>query len=324
MRRLLAMGLVLGLGGLSVDAGPAERAYSASKFALELGGGNVAFLRSAEGGGIHAEVVEAPDPFAPMLAKKHLGPATYDDLVLEIEPDALAPLGDWIAAMLAGKPVRKDGALVLTDADARERRRVEMEGCLLTELTVPGCDVASPRDPASLTLRLAPELTRWKDGSGAKVDLPKKSETRRWLPSNFRFTLDGLECRRVQKIDAFTIRQRVDVDDVGANRPYAKEPTHLEVPNLRLTIDLADVKPWRDWHQSFVVEGKNGDGAELGGSLVFLAPDLRTELTTVEFEHVGILGLDELPREATDPKEDRRTFVVVLYVERMRLRPPAT
>jgi hypothetical protein len=323
MRRLLAVGLMLGLGVVPVDAGPAGRPYSASMFALELDGGSPAFLRSAEGGGIKADVVEERDPFTPMLAKKHLGPPSYDDLVLALEPDALAPLADWLAALSAGKPIRKDAAVVLADADGRERRRVELEDCLLTEVTVPGLDVASPRDPASLTLRLAPELTRWKDGSGARLDVPKKGETRRWLPSNFRLALDGLECRRVRKVDAFTIRQHVEEDAVGANRPHAKEPTRLEIPNLRLTIDVADVKPWRDWHRSFVVEGRNGDGAELGGSLVFLAPDLRTELGAVEFEQVGILRLEELPPEVADPKEGPPTFVVVLYVERMRLRTSA-
>ena len=105
-------------------------------------------------------------------------------------------------------------------------------------------------------------------------------------------------------------------DEVGQFREATRHPAKVEVPNLKVTISQADIEPWQEWHKSFVIDGKCADEDELSGSITFLAPDLVTELATIELVHVGVMSLEAGGGEAN--KEEVARFTVELYVEEMK------
>jgi hypothetical protein len=65
------------------------------------------------------------------------------------------------------------------------------------------------------------------------------------------------------------------------------------------------------------VAGKNDQQQEKEGALVFLAPDLKTEVARITLKSVGIF---RLARERPDPASTQpRRLVADLYVEQMTL-----
>jgi hypothetical protein len=107
------------------------------------------------------------------------------------------------------------------------------------------------------------------------------------------------------------------VQDPGGDRSEpTRRATGIEIPNLKITLSATYAGPWRDWFQSFVIDGKCSDADELSGQIRFLGPDLKEELGKIELSHVGIFGLrtrNEAGGEEVAPIEAE------LYVEEMKL-----
>ena len=125
---------------------------------LELEGVNCGIVKSVDGGAISAEVV-VERTGGELFDRKHIGPPRYEEFVLQLGLSMGPPVYDWIAAMWSGQPVRKSGAIVAADASMVARSRHELREALITEVTIPASD-AGAKDPAYLTLKFAPELTR--------------------------------------------------------------------------------------------------------------------------------------------------------------------
>ena len=118
------------------------------------------------------------------------------------------------------------------------------------------------------------------------------------------------------KVDSFTWKQGIIKDEVGLFCEPTKYPAKVEVPNLKLTISMVDVKRWQNWHRTFVIEGQNREEDEFNGRLEFLAPDLEEVLGSVDLLGVGILSLEDFGQAAN--KEDAGHFTVELYCEQMK------
>jgi hypothetical protein len=90
----------------------------------------------------------------------------------------------------------------MADYDHKELMRLNFYNAILTDVTFPACD-ASSKDAAYMSLKLQPEKLRKVIDPNVKTG-GAMSETRQkqWLPSNFRFTIPGVDCKYVSKIDA--------------------------------------------------------------------------------------------------------------------------
>lgn len=224
----------------------AERGYAASRFAFIIGGTNAGWVQSVEGGGATADVVN----------ERALGRVFAGGSVTVRVPLGQAVL-DWVADFVAGRATRKNGAIAVADANLEIHALHEFDGALLTEIGFPACD-GSSKDPAYMTLKFAPEYTRYKKASGklAAAD----SDAIVGAPS-YALALGGLDALSVSNCDALTIA--------------AKEPGKLEVPNLKMTFSEHAVAALAGWHSQFVIEGQNGTDQEKTGALEFLAPTRR-------------------------------------------------
>jgi phage tail-like protein len=292
------------------------RPYAAGRFAIEVDGNTVGYAHAVDGGAISADVVTERVGLD-SIAHKHLAGVKYEDLLLTVDLSLDPLFYAWIADTLAGKVSRKDVVVYTLDANNKIVRQAQYFNALVSEVGFPGMDAAS-KDTAYMTVKFAPEYTRFARASGKVSSLPIKGQQKKWLPSNFRLEIDGLDGKKVSKVDAFTVKQSVAMDTVGERRDYKLEPTSLEFPNLTVTLAEASAQTWQDWFDDFVVKGNNGPGQEKSGSLTFLAPDQKTNLAQIDMAGLGIFRL--APDKVEAGSENIRRVKAELYVERMALK----
>ena len=314
-------GVALATGAWRPAAGPSEAAatrssFAVGNFALELDGTSAGFLKSVDGGSIYADVVETTGTPA---AKKHIGSPKYEDFSLQVGFSMSKAVYDWIDSTWTGNFMRKNGAVLAADLNRVVKSSRTFQEALLTETTIPACD-GSAKDPAYLTLGFAPERIQASKKIGQTLTAAKQQKA--WLSSNFRLKIDNLDCTKVSKIDAFTIKQSVSESGIGETREPQKEPGKLEFPNLKLTLAETSASTWNLWFEDFVINGNNGDVDERNGTLEFLSPNGTEVFAHVAFFNLGIYRLGPTPHMSgadTIPRVEAE-----LYCERMRFKlgPP--
>ena len=288
------------------------RQFSASRFALEIEGSPVGFVSSVRGGEAFAQAIATPAPSG--VIEKRPGDVEYAPIVLEADTSLAAAFYDRITGFLHGSPKPMSGVIRFLDSALAEQARLEWTDGLITELAFPAAD-ASSRDPAQLRVTIQPGSTRRRAGSGkpGKPGIPNKQK--RWLASNFRFTIAGAEneTRKVNRVESLVLRRPV----TGA--PRALDAGPLEVPDVVFTVAASEATPFYDWFDDFIVKGNNSPDKERNGSLVFLDASLQDQLIGVAMQGLGILRVSE-EQEAQGADAIARVSVQ-LYCEGMELSP---
>jgi hypothetical protein len=286
-------------------------ATNAGQIELALEGVRCGNLFSVEGGEISAEVVSilaAGHPFP----KKHLGVTHYADFVVRFGFGLDDRLYHWVTRTLAGKLAPQDGVITVRTAQAILDQRRFQRGTL-TEFTVPDLDALS-KEPAFFTARIRPESIG-RESSVTKPELPLgRPADHRWLSSGFRLSIDGLDCKRVRRIESFTVRQRSLTDSVGDQRIPAAQRSGLEFPHLRVFLGEAGASTWFDWHEDFVVKGHCEEAQERKGVLAFFSPEGK-ELAQLRCSNLGIFRLSW--RTGVAGAEQLPLLVADLYCEQM-------
>ena len=292
------------------------RNFARGPVVLELGGTQQALLKSADGGDTIAQVITYRSGSEP-VAHKQIGNVKYEDFALLTNFDIELPYAQWIVDMPNFQVTRKNGAVVVGDFNFAVRSRREFQQALISEITIPMLD-ASSKDLGYFTIGVTPEHAS--DGS-LKGSISKKSQNvqKRWQIQNFRLEIDGLDCTRVNKIDSFTIKQKIVENRLGESRDVGIVAESVEFPDLAVQFGATSLPSWQKWFDDFVVKGNSSDSDEKSGRIVFLAPDLKTELGVLQFHHVGIYALDpdNEPDSAGALGESLARARALLYVEQM-------
>jgi len=266
-----------------------KRGYGAGRYAVELQGISAGWLQSVEGGHAVGDVVNEKLG-ADNLQKKHIGNVKYEDITLNCGAGMSKNFYEWIEASLDNKHQRKDGAIVTSDYDYKEMSRLEWTNGLISEVGLPALD-ASSKDAAKMTIKITPESTRMVNGSKKPVNAQKPSMQKKWLPANFRLRVDPLDCTKVNKIDAITVKQKVAENAVGTTRNSQTMPASMTISNLVITLPESSAQPWYKWHEEFAVKGNNSKTAEKSGQLEYLTEDLRDTLFTLTLKNLGIFKI---------------------------------
>lgn len=321
---LIVAGIVV-IGGLAVavtnpqiaeslrGAAASGRGFSPSAYYLQLAGTQCGAVRAFEGGLVTAEVITeaiGPDSYA----HKHLGQPKYEDITITFGSTMCKEMFEWIDASWRGDYQRKDGAIITADANGQVHRILEFQGALLREVTTPALDAGS-RDAAFVKAVITPEFLSEKRGEGATLKATSTKTQTKWAPANFKFEMTPLPTTRVNKIDAITVKQTVTTEDIGDARDYGREPGKLEFPNLKVTFAEVDSAKWIEWHTDFVVNGNNHQESEKSGRIVWLTPDLRTEIGDIALSNCGIFRLTPEPSSADSVKR----LTAEMYCERYDL-----
>jgi len=294
-------------------AGPG-RGFGMSSFGLEVAGKYAGMVASAEGGFAVGNVVE--EKLGPgQVAHKHIGRVSYDDITVTCGAGMSKDFYDYVQAMFTPKASVKDGSIKTVDFDHNVVSELDYFQGRITEIGFPELD-ASAKGVARLTVKISPEYTRLKKGSG-KLPPPTGQSTasRQLNADNFRLTIAGLDCTHVNKIEALTVKQKVSLDTVGEQRSIRQDSSNLEVPNLVVTLSEATAQSFHDWHKSFVIDGDNGAAKEKQGTLEFLAADMKEALFTLTFHGLGIFRLS--PDKAQAGNENIRRITAEMYCQSM-------
>jgi hypothetical protein len=300
--------------------------YTISNSTLTLEGVVLPTVTTVEGGTATGDVVSeklGPDH----IVRKHMAGLKYEDISFKAGLDS-KPLTEWLAASFNGTNLRKSGSIVGMDYSYNVRSVREFTNALVTEITIPTLEATS-KETAYLTVKIAPERTLLKAGSGEKGQPPVGRQ--KWLASNFRFEMAGLDGSKVSRIESFTISQKVVENPVGELRDYEREPAHLEIPSLKITLPQSAAQTWLDWQDDFLVKGNNGQDKERNGAIVFLDATLAKELGRVNLSNCGIFRLAPEPQNSGAAATSLHTvagapgrMVAEVYCEGMELQAKGT
>jgi hypothetical protein len=284
--------------------------YSASVFMLEIEGKPAGLLRAVGGGEPFAAVTTETDTEG--VVRKRLDPVQYVPISISFGISMAQELYQWMADFLNRKSSTRSGAIVFCDYQFKEQSRLVFDKARISELTFPALDRAT-KEPALFTLVLQPEATRISFSSaGSTVSGIRAKASKAWTSDNYLLKIDGLEAAagKVTVIDAITVKQTVSTGERG------ESPNALTIPDLTLTINQNQAKPFYDYFEQFALKGNSQD--ERNGTLEFLDKTGKTTLFVLELSHVGIFKIQNLRLVAGVAVNSRVT--IALYCEEMRLK----
>lgn len=246
-----------------------QRTYSAGHFSLEVDGKKKA-LQSVDGSSTPG--------------------ATPGEIVLCARVDGGDALHEWISEFAHGKAARKSGSIVSADFDRRGKATLQFFDALITKIGIPGLDGAS-KDPAYFIIRVKPVKVKFfwdRTGTQDSSGVTSSAKQKMWHAANFRLKIDGLNVARVNKIDGFAIKQRIIEDPTEARSE--REPAHLEIPDITLTMDAADVQPFRTAYAA-VSRGASTTGWK--GTLTLLEDDADVPLIVLPLHDLIVKSIDQ-------------------------------
>jgi hypothetical protein len=308
----------VGAGGAAVASGllpgaaraakTPPRTYTAGRFALELDGA-ASELQSATDSGQSGLVIEEPLAPGAVIAKKHIANVKWCECTVAAGMGLDKGFYNWIQQSFDKSFARKSGSVVAADFDYNELSRLNFQDGVITELTMPALDAGS-KDAAKLLVTIGSSSF---DHAAGRYPLNAKHQ-KMWSPANFRLSIDGVDTRRVSKIDSFTIKQSITEDAKGV-----KVPGKIEIPDLSISIADEDAGSITAWLEDFIVNGHNGEDFERGGKLEYLAPDNRTVLATLSLTRVGIFKGTAEPSENNSDKLRAARIGFRIYCEDAKL-----
>ena len=298
-----------------------NRAYAAAHFALELDGKHsVGMFRSIEGGGVRADVMTYQNG-TNYERWRQLGKPKFEDIKLQVGMSMSQPFYIWLTDFMKGIPTRKTGAIVAADFYYNERARRNFKAAMIKEVTFPKLD-GQDKSAAYMSVALSVEEIEFLKGTGKKVEPPAGFDNQKaWTSCNFRFRLDDYAsaCRRVTKVDSFTIKQNVAEYHAGGFKNAIKTPTAIEYPNLVFYVPEADAQPFMDHMATSVGFGGKGNGTvrnpkKMHGQIECFDNAGKT-LFTVEFFGSDIVSVT--PDRSDAGSEEIKQVKVELYTEKM-------
>lgn len=292
------------------------RTYTGGRFALDIDGYNVGFLKDFDGLSMEADVAThqlGPDN----VQKKGVTMIKWGDGTATVGMGMGKGMYEWIQAAFHKGFVTKNGAFTAGDFNYKAQRRVDFFNALITEVTVPKLSGDS-KESAYFTVKFSPEYVRWSKGDGSDIRAVTGAKQKAWQCSNFLVEIGGLPCARVASVDSFTWKCGVAKDEIGGVRESTKHPTKVEVPNIKLAISSADQDAWTAAAKKWFVDGCHEEADEMTGRIVFLGPDMKKPLGEITLLNVGFAKFNFDKAEANSEKISR--FNVELYVEKMEFK----
>jgi len=290
-----------------------QRTYTSGRFAVTIGGGNVAFVKKFDGLSMEADIVSndlGPDNFQ----AKHVGNIKWTPGKVTVGAGMGAGMYNWIKASFDKAQAPKNGTLTAADFNYKAQSALTFQNAIITSVGFPKMDGAS-KDAMYLDIEFDAEQVRWAKGDGSNIQGKYGTKQKAWLAANFRFEMGSLPCSRVATVDAFTWKCAVAQDQIGIFREPTKHAAKVTIPDLKVSVSMADYDAWAGPAKSWFVDGNHLAKDEMQGALILLGPDMKAEIGRVEFKNCGFKKFSKQTLEANSEKIAR--FDVEFYVEGM-------
>ncbi|MFN0251842.1 MAG: phage tail protein [Kofleriaceae bacterium] len=291
------------------------RPYSAGHFEILLDGHKTSSaLKSVDGGWMKMQLIDEPTG-SELNHVKHGGILDIDPVTIDFNMAGAYEILKWIQSSWRKEWSRRNGEIIHADFNKKQTFSQEFSDALITETTFPTLDGQSKEVP-NMKVKFQPEKVVLTKKEGAQIKSNQGVKQKTWLASSFRLSIEGISnLDKVNKIEAFTIKQGVKKLYVGQDRFPTVEPTKIEYPNLVCTIAEAYGADLLKWHQD-VMNGKKEAEGQLTGSLEFLNA-AKESLFRLNLYEVGILSFSIVQATANEDKIKRVKFE--LFIGRMDL-----
>jgi len=290
---------------------------TAGYYTLEIDQGGISptYVKSVEGGYPKANVIEE-QVGQDLGMVKHMSTAEVEPMSFELGMQSGIDVLRWIQDSWRRNFARRSGAVSHGNFDAQTVLEHNFYDALITETTFPELDAAG-KQGAYLKFKIQPERVQLKQGGREKLMANVPPKQKLWIPSAFRFELDGLDTSKVSKVEAFTVKQSVKPLYTGQDRFPQFEPVSIKFPDLTIHMSKMWSGPIMAWYEDFVMKGHQDPKAEKSGSIVYLAPNLQDEVYRVNLFHVGIKSFTI--EKASANEEQMKKVKFELYVGSMDL-----
>jgi len=292
-----------------------QHTNTAGGFSLEVNGGNAGFLKKFDGLQVEADIV-SNDLGPGNISKKHVANIKWTPGKATIGIGMGKETYAIIQQAFKANPKPFDGTLYLADINYKLRSSLNFTGGIISSVTFPKLD-GSSKDAAYFDLEWEAETVRWLKGDNSDIHDKIVPKPKAWLCSNFRFEMGSLPCNRVATIDSFTWKCAVAPNRTGIVREPTKHPGKVTVPDIKVEVSMADYDAWAEAAKKWFVDGEHEEKDEMSGAIIFLNPDLKTELGRVSLENCGFAKFTHPALEANSESVAR--FSCEFYVENMEL-----
>lgn len=287
--------------------------FSAGFFVVSIGGKAAAHCTKISGGQWKAELAEQQTGL--LVKKKNISLLKLEPLKLEMGFGIAKSMVQWMRAYMEGQDMRQDIQIDACAYDGTSRSTRQYLQCQITELSFPALD-ASSKEMAKISMTIQAQDAQPPAPGGSKMSSNFAKAQKRVSLQSFNVNLGSLPLKNCSKVDAIKVETKGAWANVGSARKATYTPTSRSVSNLKFTINSEDIADWEKWHQTFVVDGICSEDDELTGSVVFMAPNQKDELFTIELSNVGLIALQHGDLEAG--KDAISTFTVEMYVESIK------
>jgi hypothetical protein len=292
----------------------ADRTFTGGRFALDVDGINVGFLKKFSGLSMEADIV-ANDLGPENMQKKHVANVKWTPGKATVGIGMGKSMYEWIKAAFDKGYVTKNGTFTAADFDYKAQSQLTFFNALITGVTCPKLDGAS-KEAAYFDVEFEAEQVRWAKGGGEVIKGKVGPKQKAWLCSNFRVEIGSLPCNRIATVDTFTWKCAIASDQIGIFREPTKHPAKVITPDIKLSISYADHQAWADAARRWFVDGYHEEKDEMTGRIVFLNPNMKDELGSIELMGLGFKSFTDEAAEANSEKIKR--FTVELYCEGMK------
>jgi len=287
---------------------------SAPQYLLEVGGTPVGSLKRFSGLGMAAEIMQNNAAGAPAPAK-HVSNIKWTPGRATVGMGMGKGLYDWMKASFDKGYASMNGAFTVADPNGKVQSVQAFYNAQITAVTVPECNATS-KDAGLFDIVFEAEQVKWALGGGEQINSKIGRLPRQWVRANFKVSVGSLPCARVAKVDAFTWRCVLTGSDSDR---FGQRTAQVTVPDITLTIGMADYPAWAEAARAWFVDGKHLEANEMPARITLLDPTLAEAkaLGWIDLGHVGFKAFsmpDAEPGKASAP-----TFTVTLYAETMAL-----
>ena len=259
-----------------------------SSLSLDLGGKDAGPLRRVQPASLRVDLAARQDGRGVVVRRGvqvTLGEMAAD--VALVEP---GPLLDWLQAVLAGKLVAHDGAVLVADANRKLQRRIGFRGACLSGLAMTPLDARDAKQPVLLALRWLVDAVDDRAEAGSVKGTT--SRRKQLLASNFRVGGLPFDGNAVLRVELPELQVEWSTSRTGELRDPARLGRSVLTP-LVLTLGARQAEAARNWVHKQVVDGSIDETEGLTLQVELLDTAMKKALATVTLQGCLLLGMDE-------------------------------
>jgi hypothetical protein len=290
------------------------RSYSPGNYVLDVDGYQVAFMKKFEGMSMEADIVSndlGPDN----MQSKHVANIKWTPGKATVGAGMGNGMYLWIKQSFEKAYVPKNGTLTVANFDFKAESQMTFQSALITSVGFPKLSGDS-KDAIYLDVEFQPEQVRWAKGDQKVINGKYGVKQKAWLGCNFIFEMGSLPCSRVASVDAFTWKCAVSPDQVGVTREPTYHPAKVTVPDVKISVSMADYEQWANAAKSWFVDGNHLAANEMQGSIELLDPTMKKTIGRVDLINCGFKKFSKQAFESN--KTGIARFDVECYCEGLK------